>query len=146
MEKSDSRDHLKHRCQGQSSTPYRNPSMPFYPPAFGYIELVHKLGLLPFYHNQGTSNQSFLRLHYSSHFERGVSRYRTTLSSPSLLWREGVFLKKRLRLSVKKKTLVVFNSEGDLTLTNGISISFRACSGHGIDEIKKRNSFQEDLT
>ncbi|KAL3516764.1 hypothetical protein ACH5RR_023666 [Cinchona calisaya] len=40
----------------------------------------------------------------------GVSRYRTTLSSPSRQRRQGVLIK--AKTTVKKKTLVVFNSEG----------------------------------
>lgn len=59
-------------------------------------------------------------LRYSSHFERGVPRYRTTISSPSRQRRQGALRKAKTFGKVKAKSLVVFNSEGDLT--NGISI------------------------
>lgn len=67
-------------------------------------------------------------LRYSSYFERGVPRYRTTISSPSRQRRQGVLRKAKTGVKVKAKSLVVFNSES--YLTNGISISLRACSGH----------------
>lgn len=56
-------------------------------------------------------------LRYSSHFERGVPRYRTTISSPSRQAKErsqGALRKAKTSVKVKAKSLVVFNYEGDL--------------------------------
>lgn len=55
-----------------------------------------------------------------SHFERGVPRYRTTMSSPSRQEKKASW--ERLRLVSRQKSLVVFNTEGYFR----ISISLRA--------------------